>query len=108
MKLGETVMSQTALLEIGVEEIPASVVLPALEQMETLAAQALERLRLGVDEIRTYGTPRRLTIVATGVAERQPDIVKEVKGPPADRAFDENGEPISENWDEAMKKGGLL
>ena len=98
-------MPKTALLEIGVEEIPASVVLPALKQMEKLAAEGLERLRLGCDGIRTYGTPRRLALVATGVAEKQPDVTKEMKGPPADRAFDENGEPTKAALGFCKKQG---
>jgi glycyl-tRNA synthetase beta chain len=84
-------MSQTALLEIGVEEIPAGVVLPALEQMRELAAAGLERARLGSGEIRTFGTPRRLVLLVEGVADRQPDVTREVKGPPADKAFDADG-----------------
>jgi glycyl-tRNA synthetase beta chain len=84
-------MSHTALLEIGVEEIPASVVLPALQQMRELTAAGLERLRLSYGAIRTYGTPRRLVILVSNVADRQPDLTREVKGPPADKAFDESG-----------------
>jgi len=84
-------MSQTALLEIGVEEIPANVVLPALQQLEELAAAGLAKYRLGFGEIRTYGTPRRLVVIVSEVAERQPDVTREIKGPPADRAYDGQG-----------------
>jgi len=84
-------MSQTALLEIGVEEIPAGVVLPALQQLRELAAVGLERSRLEFGAIRTFGTPRRLVLLVEAVADRQPDVTREVKGPPADRAFDADG-----------------
>lgn len=98
-------MPETALLEIGVEEIPASVVLPALRQMKELAAKALEQNRLTFGEISTYGTPRRLAISIADVADRQPDLEKEVKGPPADRAFDESGEPTKAALGFAKKQG---
>jgi len=84
-------MSHTALLEIGVEEIPAGVVLPALQQMRELAAAGLERARLGFSEIRTFGTPRRLVLIVSEVAEKQPDATREIKGPPASQAFDADG-----------------
>ncbi|MBM3475490.1 MAG: glycine--tRNA ligase subunit beta [Armatimonadetes bacterium] len=84
-------MSHTALLEIGVEEIPAGVVLPALQQMRELAAVGLERARLESGEIRTYGTPRRLVLIVSEVGEKQPDTTREIKGPPAAQAFDADG-----------------
>jgi glycyl-tRNA synthetase beta chain len=84
-------MRHTALLEIGVEEIPAGVVLPALQQMRELAAAGLERARLAFGDIRTYGTPRRLVLLASEVAEKQPDTTREIKGPPASQAFDADG-----------------
>ena len=81
------------LYEIGVEEIPGDMVLPALEQLEVGVAQGLSRLGLGHGEIVTYGTPRRLAILAAEVAERQEDSVEEIKGPPAQAAFDAGGKP---------------
>lgn len=81
------------LIEIGVEEIPAPVVLPALEQMQTFLEAGLRRLRLAHGPIYTYGTPRRLAALVEEVAERQPDEQKEIKGPPAQAAFDEKGQP---------------
>jgi glycyl-tRNA synthetase beta chain len=98
-------MSQTALLEIGVEEIPASVVLPALEQMQALAAAGLERSRLEFGEVCTYGTPRRLTLMVNEVADKQPDVTREVKGPPADKAFDAGGSPTQAGEGFARSRG---
>ncbi len=86
-------MSATFVFEIGVEEIPATVVLPALEQLRDGLQTALERARLGFNAVRAVGTPRRLVVVVDGLAERQEDAVVEHKGPPAAQAFDENGNP---------------
>ncbi|MGQ9730103.1 MAG: glycine--tRNA ligase subunit beta [Candidatus Zipacnadales bacterium] len=86
-------MTHTALLEIGVEEIPANVVLPALDQLAELAAAGLERHRLQFGDICTFGTPRRLVIMIKDLADRQSDITREVKGPPVQQAFDASGKP---------------
>lgn len=86
-------MPKDLLYEIGVEEIPASFVLPALEQLEAGLRDGLAKLRLDCGDIRTYGTPRRLAVTVQGVSERQPDIERETKGPPSDKAFDAGGQP---------------
>jgi glycyl-tRNA synthetase beta chain len=81
------------LFEIGLEEIPAPVVVTALEQLQQACAEGLAALRLSHGEIRVYGTPRRLAVVVGGVAERQPDEEREVKGPAAQVAFGPDGNP---------------
>lgn len=81
------------LYEIGVEEIPASMVLPALSQLERFVSAALAEARLDHGEVHTWGTPRRLAIMVADVALRQPDLEQEVKGPPAAAAFDAAGRP---------------
>ncbi|MGD9495027.1 MAG: glycine--tRNA ligase subunit beta [Armatimonadota bacterium] len=84
---------QTAdlLFEIGVEEVPAAAVLPALQQLEAFMSRALAEARLAHGEVRTFGTPRRLAVLISEVALRQPDLEHEVKGPPAAAAFDAEG-----------------
>ena len=81
------------LLEIGTEEIPAGYIAPALKQMEELFAEQVKKNRLSFDSIHTTGTPRRLVLFASGLPQRQEDIVQEVKGPAAKVAFDESGKP---------------
>jgi len=79
--------------EIGTEEIPPSYIRPALEQMKKIAASLLVETRISHGEIITLGTPRRLVLIARGLAERQSDITEKVFGPPADVAFDSTGSP---------------
>jgi glycyl-tRNA synthetase len=83
----------TFLLEIGVEELPARDVDSALEQLRTNVPALLDELRLTHGEIKIYATPRRLVALIENLAERQPDREDLVKGPPAARAFDANGNP---------------
>jgi glycyl-tRNA synthetase len=83
---------RTFLFEIGVEELPASHVTTALTQLRDIARAALREARLTHDALHVWGTPRRLTVVVEGLAERQADAEQEVKGPPAKVAF-RDGEP---------------
>ena len=62
-------MSRDLLFEIGVEELPAGYVPPALEQLERGVREGLSTLRLNAGGIVTYGTPRRLTVLVRGVDE---------------------------------------
>lgn len=80
------------LFEIGCEELPAHFVEPALEQMVSSFEEGCDRQRIEVDDIQTVGTPRRLGLLVSDLAERQNDLDEEQTGPPADVAF-EDGEP---------------
>lgn len=86
-------MTKDLLLEIGTEEIPARFFEPALKQMAELAAAALQANQLPYGEIKTYGTPRRLTLLVTNLPEKQADRQTEVKGPAKKAAYDESGQP---------------
>jgi len=80
-------------LEIGTEELPASDLQSAVRQLEEDASGMFSDLRLGYRDLKILGTPRRLAVVVEGLASRQEDQVSRVKGPPADRAFDGQGNP---------------
>ena len=81
------------LLEIGVEEIPARFLPPAIKQLNSLAADALSGAGLPYDKLHIYATPRRLTLLAEGLAVVQPDSLLEAKGPSVAAAYDADGNP---------------
>ena len=81
------------LLEIGTEEIPAGYIPPVLDQLREVAAQSLTEARLPFEDIRTLGTPRRLTLWIKGLITLQPDQVTQVVGPPKRVAYDGDGNP---------------
>jgi glycyl-tRNA synthetase len=83
----------TLLLEIGTEELPVADLDLALEQLESAVPQMLDRVRLSYDSVRVVGTPRRQTALVYELAPRQPDRTLEVQGPPANVAFDADGNP---------------
>ena len=80
------------LFEIGTEEIPAKFMPGILAQLKELAEKKMAELRIPFEAVKVYGTPRRMTFIASGVAETQADSTVEAKGPSAKIAF-VNGEP---------------
>ncbi len=93
------------LLEVGTEELPAAELDAALRQLREAVPALLERLRLEHGEVRVLGTPRRLVVHVRDLAPRQPDREQVVKGPPADRAFDADGNPTQAAQGFARSKG---
>lgn len=81
------------LLEIGTGELPALDLDAAMEQLRKNAPQMLSAARLSFQEVRVLGTPRRLTISVPGLSPAQDDVERLTKGPPTNRAFDEQGQP---------------
>ena len=69
------------LLELFSEEIPARMQTRARADLARLLGDRLKAAGLDFGEIKTFATPRRLTIVVDGVPERSPDISDERKGP---------------------------
>lgn len=84
-------MSQKLLFEIGTEEIPAKYMPKALKQMGENAAKMLEEKRIGYKNIRTIGTPRRLTLMIEEIEEKQSNLEESIKGPSKKAAYDESG-----------------
>jgi len=85
-------MAKELLLEIGTEEIPARFLPPVLEEMAASFRKMLDSERIGVGEILTWGTPRRLALVAREVAEAQAEVTQEIIGPPKAVAVDAAGQ----------------
>ncbi|MGH7443092.1 MAG: glycine--tRNA ligase subunit beta, partial [bacterium] len=98
-------MNRDLLFEIGAEELPASYIRPALEQLRALAETFFSEQRLAHGTIRVEGTPRRLALMVRGIPERQEDRHEEVLGPPAKAAFDADGKPTAVALGFAKGKG---
>ncbi len=84
------------LLEIGLEDMPAHVVTPSLNQLADKTAKYLKDAKLDFGTITKYATPRRLTLLIDDVAAKQADISEDVKGPAKKIAQDSEG-----NWSKA-------
>jgi glycyl-tRNA synthetase len=92
-------------LEIGTEELPPHDLRAGLDQLRDRFSALLKDLRLDHREIRTLGTPRRMVVHVGGLAPRQRDLDQLVKGPPASRAFDADGNPTKAGEGFARSKG---
>jgi len=95
------------ILEIGVEELPASDLDSALEQLRTNIPKLLDELHLEHGSVYVSGTPRRLAVMVDALTPRQPDREDLVKGPPAERAFGPDGVPSPAAVGFAKSKGVL-
>ncbi len=93
------------LFEIGTEELPPADLEAALRQLRERVPAWLDDLRLAHGAVQVMGTPRRLVVYVEDLAPRQPDRELVVKGPPANRAFDADGNPTRAAEGFARSKG---
>ena len=84
---------QSLLIELGSEELPAADVLVGIQQVELRLRDLLEQARLTYSKLAVSGTTRRLVAHVQELAPRQQDEIVERRGPPAERAFDSDGQP---------------
>ncbi len=81
------------LLEIGAEEIPARMIDAAQGELQRRVTDLLIRERLVINaEVNAFSTPRRLAVLARGVAEAQPDVEEQLTGPSLKVAY-KDGQP---------------
>ena len=95
MDIMDRVQKEDLLLEIGCEELPSRYIPGALERLEEKAALLFKEHRLSFEGSKSWGTPRRLALLVSGLASRQPDLQKKVKGPALERAYDTAGSPTA-------------
>src|SRR5437764_11062283 len=69
------------LLELLSEEIPARMQRRAIDDLTGLIRDKLAAAEIPGAELRGIVTPRRLTVIAEGIPERQPDRSEERRGP---------------------------
>ena len=93
------------LFEIATEEIPASYITPALNQIKILFTERAEKHRLETHSLYFAGTPRRLTLFVRGLPQRQESITEEIQGPAASIAFDKTGNPTRAGLGFARSQG---
>jgi len=86
-------MSKDLLYEIGTEEIPANYMPSTLKQVRSISEAMLKNYRIAFEEVKAYGTPRRIVLLVKGIAEQQENLEELVKGPSKRAAYDENGNP---------------
>ncbi len=74
-------MSLPFVLEIGTEEIPDWMIVPALNNLQDMFQGLLDQQALGGRVEEVHATPRRLFLRAAGLLQRQADVEELVMGP---------------------------
>jgi glycyl-tRNA synthetase len=83
----------TLLFEIGTEELPAAEVTRTVARVREAVSAKLAATRLARGDVRCYGTPRRIVTLVDGVAAREPDAERTVRGPRVGVAYADDGSP---------------
>jgi len=92
------------LLEIGVEEMPASHVRTAVEELKEKFIRELDAAKIPPGQLRVFSSSRRLVVVAE-LAEGQEDRGEIVTGPPRAAAFAADGSPTQAALGFAKSRG---
>ena len=98
-------MDRELLIEIGVEELPASWLPGLTRQMAERTDFRLRELRIAPGAaVESFATPRRLTVRIAKIAERQEDLEELITGPPVSASF-KDGQPTPAALGFAKKQG---
>jgi glycyl-tRNA synthetase beta chain len=86
-------MTQTYLLELGTEELPASFLQVAPQALAAAAEKTLTEAGFTGCVVQTFATPRRLALLIEGLSDAQPATTHTVQGPSLKVALDPQGQP---------------
>ncbi len=93
------------IFEIGTEEIPAMPLYTATQALAEAAEKAFDDVRLAHGEVKTCSTPRRIILAVDDLADASEALSIRAKGPAANIAFDEDGNPTKAAIGFARGKG---
>jgi glycyl-tRNA synthetase beta chain len=86
-------VSNNLLFELQTEELPPKSLSQLISQLVANVRLELNKVQIDFTDIRGFATPRRLALIVTDMAARQPDQVLERRGPALQAALDQDGEP---------------
>jgi glycyl-tRNA synthetase beta chain len=92
------------LLEIGLEEIPARMIQDASQELHKRLEELLSKNALSGNAVKRAETPRRLTLIASGIPATQPDVQEQLTGPATKVAY-KDGQPTPAAHAFAKKAG---
>jgi glycyl-tRNA synthetase beta chain len=96
------------LLEIGTEEIPARMIASATEELQRRIGELVTRERLcSAASVEAFASPRRIAVIAHGLAASQPDVAEQLLGPALAYAY-KDGQPTKAAIAFAQKAGVAL
>ncbi|MBI5274721.1 MAG: glycine--tRNA ligase subunit beta [Chlamydiales bacterium] len=80
------------LFEIGVEQLPATFIPIGIEELKRIFNEFLNKHTLSYQDIKLFGSPQRLSILISGLAEGTACALVEKRGPQLSVAFDAAGQ----------------
>jgi glycyl-tRNA synthetase beta chain len=92
-------------VELGVEEIPASMLEDATRQFADILLASLKDNRLVSGKCTQWFTPRRIIVGFDDIPVRQDDLLETISGPPKKVAYDAAGSPTKAAIAFAEKNG---
>ena len=95
-------------VELGVEEIPASMIESASRQFADILLESLKGQRLAAESTTCWYTPRRIIVGIREIPVRQEELLETVMGPPKTVAYDSAGNPTKAALAFARKNGVRL
>ncbi|WP_317932829.1 glycine--tRNA ligase subunit beta [Halioxenophilus sp. WMMB6] len=98
-------MSFDFLVELGTEELPPKALKSLSAAFLEGICQRLVALDLSFDASQPLAAPRRLAVIITNLAEKTPEKSQQIWGPPANIAFDGDGNPTKAALAFASKNG---
>ena len=102
---------QTLLLEIGTEELPPKALLKLATAFANGMRDGLKKAELEFADVNYYATPRRLTVMVTGLDSAQIDKEILKRGPAVKAAYNDVGEPtpatlgFAKSWKQTKAAG---
>jgi glycyl-tRNA synthetase beta chain len=93
------------LIELGTEEIPASLLEPTARDLADTILELLNTERLGASVKAVWYTPRRIVIGMDEIPSRQEDVFETINGPARSVAFDALGQATRAALGFAQKHG---
>ncbi len=83
-------MPKNILIELGVEELPASYINNAINSFHKNFKKLLDNNNIDFEKSIKYATPRRLVLFFKDVVEKEPDRKEKRVGPPKNVCFDDS------------------
>ncbi|MFC3909882.1 glycine--tRNA ligase subunit beta [Legionella dresdenensis] len=81
------------LFELGCEELPSGAVRPLADALTVNLTNALAKAQINYTEVKSFATPRRLTVLIKGLQTEQPSQRQLRRGPAKNAAYDADGNP---------------
>ncbi|MDF1758669.1 MAG: glycine--tRNA ligase subunit beta [Legionellaceae bacterium] len=82
------------LLEIGTEELPSHAVKLLSEALAKNIEDGLDKAKISHGEIQSFGTPRRIAVLVSDLAEMQASQTISRRGPSVKASLDDSGKPL--------------